>query len=261
MTADTLRTMLVDTPPPVRLYASCFAYHLRHVVGDKWDEVLAYELAHLAESTVPGLRTIGGIALPGTPCTVSVHASTIIARSRSKAAGEFLRQPESCDVWVSVDEDVYAYGTDVAKLVAAARATRGVVSAPCWLRLSRGKPPKLNFHLVAGTERATPCDDVGTLVDGEDFRTGFGLVAIHRRAIERMAEVVPWVEDEQGRFPALFLDSVETGRWVGEDFAFCLRANAVDAPIHALCDVVTEHAGQVCSVRFSAAGELQATRR
>jgi hypothetical protein len=238
------------------IYASCFAYILRHVVGaDAWEGVLERELRNLSLSTVAGFRTIGSVAMPGIKCRVSVHAGSSIARSRSMAAGQFLSYDE-CDVWLSCDEDVLGDGTTTARLIAAARATRGVVSAPCWLRLSKDKPPKLNFTMLSDPH-VTPCTDVGLLVSGDSLRTGFGLVAMHRSAIERMAKDVPWPEDEQGRYPALFAEMVGE-RWIGEDFAFSVRAHKADVPISLLANVTTDHAGVRCTVRVDDKGTVEA---
>jgi len=167
-----------------------------------------------------------------------VGAGALITKGRSRAAGYFLQS--DADVWLTVDEDVRAELATLERLIARARETRGIVSAPCVLRSDRSEgpqPAKLNVGLAPGLGRLG--EDLAELV-----RTGMGLVAIHRQAILDVAARAPLVHAEGGapEYPALFLEEVRDGVWIGEDFAFSDRALAAGVPMHALLDAPTVHA-------------------
>jgi len=206
------------------LFVSLFAYAFAKTGGD-----VRAELERAADSEWLGFRTLAELAHVE-PARLKVDGSTLIAKARSKAAGGFL-EAEDCDVWVTVDDDVFASVEVLRELVAAARRTRGVVAAPCVLRDGSG----LNLGIRPGA-----------IVDGNlapATRVGTGLVAMHRAAIAGAAQCVPWVR-RPSRFPALFLERVHDGEWIQEDMAFSDVCRLAQVPLLALLDAPTNHAGR-----------------
>jgi len=223
--------------PP--LFCSLFAYSYAKAVGpEEWPRVLEQELANLDASEVPGFRTLGAAKSLG-PMTAYVSGHTLITKGRSVAAGEFLRS--SADVWLSVDDDVFAPTGTVERLLRAARVTRSLVGAPCILRDGSGINAwydKLDAKRIVQREGLSlyPVDAIG-----------FGVVAIHRELVEMLAKYAKQVTRVAVPFPALFLEDVHEGSWIGEDFNFCHRARVGhNSPVYALLDAPTEHAGHWC---------------
>jgi hypothetical protein len=240
------------------LFVSLFPYTYAKLSGFAWTEVQQRELAHCAESRWPDFRTLGQVGRLVPELAQEVHAyvdgSTLITKARSRAAGFFLRSP--ADVWLTVDDDIEADAATLRKLVLTARATRGVVGVPYVLR--DGRALSFEFATLDPT-RVHASGEVWTyLAEGG---IGFGLVAMHRRAIERMAEGAAWVGTREEGFPALFLEAIGTNQgtrrheWVGEDYYFSRGCHARDVPMCLLCDVAVSHAGHVC--RLTRELELQ----
>lgn len=236
-----------------RLFASSHAYAARKAVGlENWQAWITAQLAALDASHLPGFRALGQAAQLETAC-LSVNATGSIGRSRSCMAGAFLAS--SADTWLTVDDDNYAPADVLARAVLAARATRGIVALPYWLRQNT---PRLSFN--AATEPRPIVVEGCELLSAPGLLTGFGLVALHRSAVERVALEQPTFRDEGGaRFPALFLEMVRDDLWIGEDFAFCHRAHDAGVALYLLPDAWCEHDLVACTVGMHE-GRLSARR-
>lgn len=192
------------------------------------------EQSRLGESSWPAFRTLGELQHVE-PAMVVCDASGSIAQSRSRMAGRYLAavkgHPE-LDVWLTLDDDVFAERAVLARVIEAARSSRAIASVPYLLRDGRTAS-------VAGLQRG-----------GEGFlaaSSGLGLVAMHRDAVERIAEAegAPLVDDKGMRYPGIFRELVRDGvSWLGEDISFCVRAAAAGVPLHVLTDAPVCHAGR-----------------
>jgi hypothetical protein len=220
----------------VFLYAAQKLHELMHP-DVAWEDALSVWRQNPALSPWEGMRTIARVRELGEPMQEYVGAGSLITKARSRAAGFFLRS--DADVWLTVDDDVGAELAVLERLVARARETRAVVSAPCVLRNSRRTgATKLNVLNLGLHPALTLEGDMAPLV-----RTGMGLVAMHRQAILDVAAGAATVtQDTVGEYPALFLEEVRDGEWIGEDFAFSDRAMTAGVPLYALLDAPTVHA-------------------
>jgi len=220
------------------LFVSSFLYAACKLAGDQWDRAREAELRNPDASMWPGVRTIGQLRrLLGEPAQVYVDGSTLITKGRSRAAGFFLRS--DADVWVTVDDDVFASIDVLAQLIAVARHTRSMVAAPAILRSGKA----FNFHRAfAPILRVADCAYAG--VD----EIGLGLAAIHRDFVEVLAKDAPKVGTGASEFPALFLETVDDGTWIGEDVFFCRAAGRAGLPVHLLCNAPVEHFGRTAKV-------------
>jgi len=169
------------------VYASCYAYSQRKAMGTAWDEWIAGELERLdktGKSSIPGLHCCyGATLLDGEVVHLAVEANGLLARSRSRQAG--LACTSGADVWLTCDDDVYAPADVVADLIHAARATRGMVAAPYWLRQAE---PRTAFR-YRGEPRMLSVDGV-ELCTADALHTGFGLVAMHVDVLRAVGRVV-----------------------------------------------------------------------
>jgi hypothetical protein len=223
---------------PSPLFVSVFCYALCKRASDPRAAVAA-ELADPKGSAWPGFRTLAQ-AQRIAPCVTKADGSTLITKARSRTAGHFLRAfaDHGTDVWITCDDDVYADAETIGALVEVARATRGIVAAPCtargWARMN--------------VELEDPCavsETAGAWI-ARARRVGFGLVALHVEAIRRTcdrSDLVRWVTQDGEQYPALFLEEVRLGYWIGEDYAACDRARAAGVDVFALLGHGTEHAG------------------
>jgi hypothetical protein len=208
---------------------------------------LSRELADPDESMWPGFRTLGQ-ARRVSELRAYVDGSTYITRARCVAAGHFLRKGSE-DVWLTCDDDVYADADVVAKLVNAARATRGLIALPY---LNRDGGSMTFRHVrgpttwVRGSEGPEAIAQDGIALRTVD-RVGMGLVAMHRAFVSALDLGALHFEDD---YPAIFLEGVQdvgpdgTGVWTGEDYWLCGLAERAGLPMHVLLDAPGEHAGR-----------------
>ena len=243
------------------VFASIFPYTACKMHGlDKWNrEVRPYELAHLKESDWPGFRTLGNLEHVVRGFEAWVDGSTYITRARSVATGHFLRSGH--DVWLTVDDDVEADAHVLRQLIEGVRSTRhGIATA--YVNRDGGS---MTFRRVFGETRWLPCD-VRAAVRSVD-RVGFGLVVLHRDLVERLAADAPYfseVDRPNGitDCPALFLEGVQEGSWVGEDYYFSALCERAGRPLDLLLDAPVSHAGRLAMLDLEGAihvaGELDA---
>lgn len=227
--------------PMAPVFATTFPYAACKVVGaDQWSKTLAYELEHLDDSVWPGFRTLGQLRRVA-PYQAHVDASTYITRARCVAAGKFLNEHRDLDVWVTVDDDVYADETVLARLLTVCRATRGLVALPYLNRDGKS----MTFRRALGpTVFVSPGGFPVRHVD----RIGMGCCAMHRSFIETLAASAASFENQ---CPAIFLEGVTdvdpatgVGVWTGEDYWLCGLAERHDLPVLVLLDAPCEHEGK-----------------
>lgn len=171
------------------------------------------------------------------PALLCKDASGALDECRSRQAGAFLATPQ-CDVWLQIDDDVFASREVVAQVVARARETKAIATVPYLLRDGRtGSVGGLTF---------VEDDTSGSVVSVRAAWTGMGLTAMHRDAVDAIGRRSPVAETDKGfLYPALFLRYVdEQRRWLGEDIAFSKRAEGCKVPIHVLADTPICHAGR-----------------
>jgi hypothetical protein len=229
------------------VFFSTFPYTGCKLHGVEWPKRLEHEFAHLDESVWPGFRTLGQLRRV-CESAVYVDGSTYITRARSVATKHFLDSGR--DVWVSVDDDVFVEEDVLRRQVLVCRATRGGVALPYTNR--DGKT--MTFRKVAGPTQwisvpgslgpfAVPSLPVRT-VD----RVGMGCVALHRDLIERLAKDAPHFRERDRPngvedCPALFLEGVQEGSWVGEDYHFSALCERAGSPLLVLLEAPCEHQG------------------
>lgn len=189
------------------------------------------EFAKGVESHWPCVRTVEECKYVE-PALLLKDASGALDECRSRAAGKFLCAP-SCDVWLQVDDDIFATRDVIAKAIEIARATKSIASVPYLLR--DGRTSSVG-GLTFGSDR----------LDVQAAWTGMGLVAMHRDAVDAIGRRGPIAETDKGEiYPALFLRYIDDRRhWLGEDIAFSKRAEAAGMPIHVLADTPICHAGR-----------------
>jgi len=243
---------MADSP---RLFASTFPYALiKHARalgelegGPEQELALIRQHEQLrGESAWPAYRTLGQLDKVE-PFILVSDASGSISQSRSRMAGRFWRGfGAACDVWLSVDDDIYADESVLARLVGLARKTGGMASVPYLLR--DGKTGS-----VAGVTRMS---DEHLCARS----SGMGLVAMHRTAIEALAERAPRAVDDKGaRYPALFLEFIDEWLgWLGEDIAFSRRMAESHMLWHLLPDAPVCHSGRWS--RLNSDGSFSADR-
>jgi hypothetical protein len=203
------------------IYVSTALYALGKELGTQdADLEFRQQVVTPTEDSLPAARAVSRLRHLEDLVLQTDTAATSIGRSRARAMFEFRRHPSQPDVWVSIDDDVDASLETLRWLVEAARDTKGAVIAPCWLRR---KDPIVNVVLTeAGITRPV---GRGGLVSGCQAG-GFGLVALHREAVEAVHEARPelyFVDDDGERKLGCFVEVVEGGKWWTEDLAFFLK--------------------------------------
>jgi hypothetical protein len=199
----------------------------RQVLRDLNDESLA------AAKTIARLRNLEEIVL-------HIDAgATSIGRTRSRALFEAWRHPSNPDVWVMCDDDVEADKQTLAWLVEAARKTRGVVLAPCWLRR---REPVVNVILTeAGI--VLPLSDGGAIMPCA--AGGLGLAAMHRDAIDRVWSArmpeLAFLDEDGSEKCGCFVEVLSGGKWWTEDLSFFIRWLPDDVARHCLLSGRTCH--------------------
>lgn len=221
------------------IFVSTFLYTAAKLAGDEWEAWREKQTRALGQSEWPGLRTVGQVLqYLGEPIDLYMGGNTLITKSRCHAAGFFLRS--KADVWLTVDDDIFAAADVCSQLVTVARHTRGMVAGPAVLRSGKA----FNFHRASG-----PVEWLGPCAYAHVDQIGFGIVAIHRDLVEVLARRARTVNPGPDSYPALFLEDVdEEGTWIGEDVGFCHLAHKTGAAVHMLCNAAVEHCGRAMKV-------------
>ena len=140
------------------------------------------------------------------------------------------------DVFVFVDADISFEPNDLERLVADCDRTKAIVSGIYTLKNGTNK-------IVAHAPNPEVTPD--GLIKAEMI--GMGFCAIHREAINTIAQSMERVglarpSEMVAVFP-FFLPMLHNKMWIGEDFAFCVRANAASVPIYLNHDILVTHWG------------------
>lgn len=153
-------------------------------------------------------------------------SDALIDRARSRAASDFLFHTDF-EVLIMIDHDMIWEPGDIQHLAAACARTKGVVGG-VYPKRNMGENPPIRFHNDGVYE-------FGSNVVARVTYVSTGFMAIHREVLEKMAADMPRTV---GGFVAFFQPGIATlpdGRseYLSEDWAFCLRASGVGAPVHA----------------------------
>jgi hypothetical protein len=159
--------------------------------------------------------------------------ATYIGKGRSRAMDAFLEAADA-DVWVSVDDDVEASMSTLWFMVEACRRSRGLCHVPTLQRQASGLAPTshtwvrsvrdLIVRPIDGTGDSALDPRRGAVVPFD--HAGFGLVAIHREAIQQFVgqhSDLAWDDDDGKSKNAAFFPLFENRQWFEEDFAFYRR--------------------------------------
>jgi len=224
------------------VFFSTYPYAACKLAGaDVWPARLQAELANLAASEWPCWRTFDQWLHVGS-AELYVDGSTYITRARSVATAHFLKSDK--DVWLTCDDDIYVDSDVLRRVVVACRATCRGIALPYLNRDGKS----MTFRRVAGPTR---------WVEGLPLRTvdrvGFGLVALHRDMVIELAKDAPHFREVDrpngvANCPALFLEGVDEGSWVGEDYYFSARAERAGMPMQVLLDAPCTHQGMRSSL-------------
>lgn len=230
---------LLPLPP---LFVSCYPYALikgARVLGKLAPEdgataeaeLIASEELRREASDWPCYRTVAQVEKVEA-CVLVSDASGGLPQCRSRMSGRFLYDSVH-DVWLTIDDDLYAEAPVIERMVKLARGNRtAVFTAPYLLRDGRTQsvggvlPQHAELQLVGAT--------------------GMGLVAMHRDALTKVAPFAPpCVDDKGNRYRGFFYELIdEWNGWLGEDMSFSRRCREAGVPLVALTDAPTCHAGR-----------------
>jgi hypothetical protein len=173
--------------------------------------------------------------------------ATCIGKSRSR---HFTAAVDSkCTAWLTIDDDVEASLETLGWLLAAVDDDEPrICIAPCLLR--DGKTANVEWTELYSVRRV----DHAMFPHGQARRArrgGFGLVAMNRGALDRIAANNPrtWRDDNDGEMKWwVFAETQVVGRaselrWLGEDLSFFETAVPSGVVIEALSTGETMHAG------------------
>lgn len=213
-------------PPPMKVFASTGSYLLGRMIGSNEACAAITRIAAtgaapvgLEGAHVPGALTIHELA-KHYDVTLKVDGESVcIGKSRSRALADAIES--AADVWLTVDDDVFAAGETLRWLVDAVTRDEAprVCIVPCPLR---NEPSRVNVEWagVYLEDRLPRSGRVRRAKWG-----GFGLVAMNRAAMLAASNAAPSFRDHDGRIKAAaFLELVTAeGRWLGEDISFFER--------------------------------------
>ena len=230
-----------DSP---KLFVSIFAY----VLGKETDNpetAVAREIELGERASWPAFRTLARIRAQRYPVHLKVTHSSLIAKARSLAMGNFLES--GAPRWISIDDDVDASADDVAKLLLAEDID--ILLAPCAVR--GAAPAQLN--VAVETLADVRVRETGGVRVFPVLHGGFACSAMSRFAAEKLDRDYTDLRFVESSALGLgvFLEQVRDGAWWGEDFSCCTRARASGLRIDALCDSAVTHAGLTAVVNPS----------
>lgn len=164
----------------------------------------------------------------------------LIDRSRSRMASEFLRSKRELtgDVLLMIDHDMQWQTDDLKDLARKVLETKGIVA---------GVYSKRQFGGGVAVRFGAP----GEYTTGQDVLApaqyvSAGFMGIHREALEKMSEDLPFTI---GNFWPFFMPIIEerkdgTFEELSEDWSACLRARAKGVPIYAYMKPRLRHCGE-----------------
>lgn len=210
----------------MKVFASTGSYLLGRMIGSNEACAALTRIAAtgaapagLEGAHVPGALTVHELA-KHYDVTLKVDGESVcIGKSRSRSLAAAL--DSGADVWVTVDDDVFAAGETLRWLVDA--VTRDESPHVCLTPY-----PLRNDPSRAGVEWSSVYLEERLPRHGRVRRArwgAFGLVAMNRAAMQVAADSAPSFRDQDGRVkPGAFLELVTSdGRWLGEDASFFER--------------------------------------
>lgn len=218
----------------------------------------------------PAVRTIARLRSIE-PIQLRVDTGAVcIGKTRSRTfhdAYEVMRLNPDCDVWLAIDDDCEATSDTLRAMLATVRTSRGICIAPFLLRQGSSETkPRLSVEIpraaVANVLSESRLMGRQVQVEGSPFEAivipcprrtngtpiggGFGLVALHRQAMQDIAANnthMLWLDDDGHPKLAVFHEILAGDRWLGEDLSFFARV-----PPHVEVEILvtghTSHAGE-----------------
>lgn len=229
------------------------AYVHGHEVTHSWHQSL---MAMVAHDVATNQRVIGGGWM------ATRYGTGGIVKARNDTVREFLHGGGSSDWLMWIDTDMGFEADAIDRLVDSADpATAPIVGGLCFAMREVGvdgvggmlvQPIPTVYDWTVRTDDAgneqsgyTPVLDYPRDTLFQCAATGSAFVLIHRSALEA-------IEGQYGAnwYTPVFNSTVN--QWVSEDLSFCMRANALELPIHIHSGVKTTHLKSVwLDERFS----------
>lgn len=227
----------------LQIFCSTMAYALGkelgiEAAGDEW----ARQVRDPGPDSLPAARMFGRVkALTKDTADMAIMgdvAATSIAKSRSRSFHAAIQQ--KADFWFACDDDVEATHETVANMLSEADTPKPrIVFLPCYLR---GRP-------VVGVKFSTGAKMRG-LSKPIEWAATCCYVA-NRGALQRLNECcqhLKYRDDDQVERLAVFHETLNDGRWYGEDHSFCLRASLCGVELVAVVVGTSSHDGAVLTL-------------
>jgi hypothetical protein len=169
---------------------------------------------------------------------INLQSGPRIAEARSQVVESFLTEPvyKPAEWMLMVDSDMVFTSADVRRIVECADAgERPIVGGLCYAGYSPESMYPTLYALV-------PDEGGWALEKNHDFPenamvkvggTGAAFLLVHRSALQRMYDAFHLLPNGQvNSYPWFVEGHVDSkGRQLGEDIAFCMRANSLDIPV------------------------------
>lgn len=204
-------------------------------VAHSWHQSL---MALVAHDVANNQRVIGGGWL------ATKYGTGGIVQARNDTARAFLET--KCDWLMWLDTDMGFESDSVDRLIDAADPdTAPIMGGLCFMMREAG-PDGVGGMLVQPAPTVFgwhQTDEVSGFRLMEDYPrdevvqcagTGSAFVLIHRSVFERIAQ-------EYGQSWYSPVRNNASGQWISEDLSFCMRANALEIPVHVHTGVKTTH--------------------
>jgi GT2 family glycosyltransferase len=226
-----------------KLFVSVLTYDLHRRLGDAAGAAFLEQVHAPTRQSLPCARTVARLASMA-ELQLYHGASSCLPKARSRAAHAAWKS--GADFWIMCDDDVEAPTATIADLIAIAGrpSSARIAVLPCLLRGERDSEQKLNC-VFGGPARLNV--EAAAWVRPVKL-AGCGLVVVTRMALELLgtfyAASMAYDDDDGVQRVALFDMLIDGKQWLGEDFAFCRRAELAGVPIDGLVQGISNHAGK-----------------
>lgn len=174
---------------------------------------------------------------------VTLQSGPRVAAARCQIVEHFLRDTE-CEYLFMADTDMVWDGTDFVRLLNLAQKNKPCIAGGlCFI--GRGdneikptiyKMEEINGKLEMEYVMDYPRDEIIQV-----GATGAAFLMIHRQVLADMEDKFRVLPDGRHNPQPWFTESVLSGNSIGEDIAFCMRANAMGVPIYVDTSVKVGH--------------------
>jgi len=211
--------------------------------------MLNVELEHPTRESPEAIKTITRLRTLD-DCKVALDSgSTSIGRARSIVFTQALEEvlEPGCDVWAAIDDDNEASTPTLRWALEAVRSSEGICVIPYLSRRER-ESDQVTAVVDITPEQMTQRRELSNGGACVPCRSaGFGLVFMHRHALERMKFVcqvhgLRWRNEKGRTLWAPFLELIDGDCWYGEDISFFRRVPS-DVRVEALVVGDSSHAG------------------